>query len=113
MGAGSETYGMRVSPDSEMHGRQISLNLQMACHDGAWGSFIPLTLTCRAVLFDMDGTLVDSTHVVEAAWDWWAKRHKIPRETVLSFSHGRPTIATMEHFLPGQDHADELQEMTR
>lgn len=77
------------------------------------GHFIPLTLTCRAVLFDMDGTLVDSTRVVERAWGWWAKRHDIPLEAVLSFSHGRPTIATMEHFLPGRDHAQELDEMGR
>ena len=77
------------------------------------GHFIPLTLTCRAILFDMDGTLVDSTRVVERAWGWWAKRHDIPLEAVLSFSHGRPTIATMEHFLPGRDHAQELDEMGR
>jgi sugar-phosphatase len=63
------------------------------------------------VLFDMDGTLVDSTHVVERAWEWWAKRHGIPLEAVLSFSHGRPTAATMENFLPGRDHTDELDEM--
>lgn len=61
----------------------------------------------------MDGTLVDSTRVVERAWGWWAKRHDIPLEAVLSFSHGRPTIATMEHFLPGRDHAQELNEMDR
>ena len=59
----------------------------------------------------MDGTLVDSTCVVERAWAWWAKRHDISLEAVLSFSHGRPTIATMEHFLPGRDHAQELDEM--
>ncbi len=75
------------------------------------GDLSPLTLSCRAVLFDMDGTLVDSTCVVERAWGWWAKRHDIPLEAVLSFSHGRPTIATMEHFLPGRDHALELEEM--
>jgi len=63
------------------------------------------------VLFDMDGTLVDSTRVVERAWDLWARRHGIPLETVLAFSHGRPTIATMEHFLPGYDHTEELDEM--
>ena len=77
------------------------------------GSFVPLTLTCRAVLFDMDGTLVDSTGVVERAWSWWAKRHDIPLEAVLSFSHGRPTIATMEHFLPGREYAQDLDEMER
>lgn len=70
-----------------------------------------VNLTCKAVLFDMDGTLVDSTRVVERAWRGWAKRHGIPLETVLAFSHGRPTIATMEHFLPGQNHAEELDEM--
>ena len=68
-------------------------------------------LTCKAVLFDMDGTLVDSTRVVELAWGWWAARHDIPVEAVLSFSHGRPTIATMEHFLPARDHTEELKEM--
>jgi mannitol-1-/sugar-/sorbitol-6-phosphatase len=72
-----------------------------------------LNLTCKAVLFDMDGTLVDSTGVVELAWGWWAARHGIPLEAVLSFAHGRPTIATMEHFLPARDHTEELKEMDR
>src|SRR5215831_17255334 len=72
-----------------------------------------LELTCKAVLFDMDGTLVDSTVVVERSWGRWAARHAIPLETVLAFSHGRPTIATMEHFFPGRDHTGELDEMDR
>jgi sugar-phosphatase len=66
-------------------------------------------LSCKAVLFDMDGTLVDSTPVVERAWSSWAARHGIPLEAVLQFSHGRPTIDTLEHFLPGRDHYDELK----
>lgn len=61
----------------------------------------------------MDGTLVDSTPVVEGAWRWWAARHRISPETVLSFAHGRPTVATMEHFFPTRDHAEELREMKR
>lgn len=72
-----------------------------------------MVLTCKSVLFDMDGTLVDSTAVVERAWGRWGARHGIPLETVLSFSHGRPTIATMERFLPGRDHTEELEEMGR
>jgi sugar-phosphatase len=72
-----------------------------------------VTLVCKAVLFDMDGTLVDSTAVVERAWSRWAPRHGIPVQAVLSFSHGRPTIATMERFLPGRDHTEELTEMAR
>lgn len=72
-----------------------------------------VNLTCKAVLFDMDGTLVDSTPVIERAWKLWAARHGLPLDAVLSFSHGRPGIVTMEHFLPGRDHADELDEMGR
>jgi mannitol-1-/sugar-/sorbitol-6-phosphatase len=72
-----------------------------------------VSIRCRAVLFDMDGTLVDSTQVVELAWRCWVVRHNIAFEDVMSFSHGRPTIATLEHFLPGQDHSEELDELSR
>ena len=70
-------------------------------------------LKCSAILFDMDGTLVDSTAVVESAWRWWAERHKLPLIEVLAFSHGRPTIATMKHFRPGADIRAEAAEMER
>ena len=73
----------------------------------------PVILACKAVLFDMDGTLVDSTQIVEAAWGSWAARHNLPLNEVLSFSHGRPSIATLEHFLPGQDHSAEEEELGR
>jgi sugar-phosphatase len=70
-----------------------------------------VSVRCKAVLFDMDGTLVDSTQVVEAAWRSWAARHSLHLSDVLSFSHGRPTISTLEHFLPGRDHSQELEEL--
>lgn len=60
----------------------------------------------------MDGTLVDSTPVVERAWGWWAERHGIPIQEVLDFSHGRPGSATLAHFLPGQDHTEEIAELS-
>src|SRR5271165_2067545 len=59
----------------------------------------------------MDGTIVDSTAIVERAWGWWAQRHVISLSDVLQFSHGRPTAATMQHFLPSVDHSAELEEM--
>jgi sugar-phosphatase len=67
-------------------------------------------IRCKAILFDMDGTLVDSTLVVERAWELWAARHGMPLADVLAFSHGRPTISTLEHFRPGQDHTHDLEE---
>ena len=72
-----------------------------------------LSLRCKAVLFDMDGTLVDSTRIVELAWGSWAARHSIPLKDVLDFSHGRPTIATLECFLPGRDHSEDLEELAQ
>ena len=83
------------------------------CHDGLQEQSISLTLTCRGLLFDMDGTLVDSTAVVEAAWGWWAKRHDIPLETVLSVLPWAPNRRDHEEFLPGQDHTAEMEEMER
>lgn len=59
----------------------------------------------------MDGTLVDSTEVVERAWRGWSARHNISLEDVLAFSHGRPTTATLERFRPGQDHSEDLKEL--
>src|SRR3954467_15822145 len=72
-----------------------------------------LKLTCKAVLFDMDGTLVDSGVVVERAWGRWAARHGIPLQRRLSFSHGRPTVDTMQHFLPARDHTEEVDGIPR
>ena len=41
----------------------------------------------RAVLLDMDGTLVDSTAVVERLWLAWAEPHGIDPATVLGVVH--------------------------
>ncbi len=66
----------------------------------------------------MDGTLVNSNAAVERAWAYWARRHNLDLPEVLHYSHGRPTIATMdyfgERFAPGTDwtaEADEMQDM--
>ena len=51
---------------------------------------MPMVVTCDAVLFDMDGTLVDSTAVVERVWGLWAAKRGVSLETILAVSHGRP-----------------------
>ena len=75
-------------------------------------------LTAAALLFDMDGTLVDSKAAVERTWALWAPRYNLNLAEVLSYSHGRPTIDTMRHFgqffSPGKDwsgEADAMQQM--
>ena len=58
------------------------------------------TLTCRAVLFDMDGTLVDSTAVVEEVWGEFAVRYGLDFEEILRTSHGVQAIDTVRRFPP-------------
>ena len=68
------------------------------------------TIRARAVLLDMDGTLVDSTAVVERLWLAWAEPHGIDPETVLSVVHGRQGHQSMAIMLPERDHAINLRE---
>jgi sugar-phosphatase len=60
----------------------------------------PLELTAAAVLFDMDGTLVDSTAVVEMLWTRFCDEHGIDADELLAFSHGRRTPDIVARFLP-------------
>ena len=60
----------------------------------------PLELTAAAALFDMDGTLVDSTAVVEALWRRFCVEHGVDVETLLDYSHGRRTPDIVGRFLP-------------
>jgi len=52
-------------------------------------------LTAAAVLFDLDGVLVDSGGTVERSWHRWALRHGLDPTMVLARCHGRTTAATI------------------
>jgi sugar-phosphatase len=58
------------------------------------------TLNCRAVLFDMDGTLVDSTAVVEQVWGEFAARYGLDLGEILRTSHGVQARDTVTRFAP-------------
>ncbi|MFD5845420.1 HAD-IA family hydrolase [Streptomyces chartreusis] len=60
-------------------------------------------LRAAALLFDMDGTLVDSTALVESTWAGFCARHGTDLAEVLAFAHGRPTRETVSHFVPDPD----------
>ncbi|MYZ41223.1 MULTISPECIES: HAD-IA family hydrolase [unclassified Streptomyces] len=57
-------------------------------------------LTTRALLLDMDGTLVNSDAAVERCWRRWAVEQELDPEEVLKVVHGRQGYATMAALLP-------------
>lgn len=64
---------------------------------------------CDAILFDLDGVLVDSTQVVERQWRRWARRNQIDLEAVMAIAHGRRAIEIIQTVAP---HLNSLAEAT-
>lgn len=59
----------------------------------------------------MDGTIVDSTAVVETIWGQFAERFGIDVDELFAYSHGRRSPDTIRHFLPaGHDAAEVTRE---
>jgi mannitol-1-/sugar-/sorbitol-6-phosphatase len=57
-------------------------------------------IRCGAILFDLDGVLMDSRVAVERAWERWATGHGIDPIAVLAQAHGRRTIDTIRAIAP-------------
>ena len=73
-------------------------------------SDIPLRmpqLIAHAILFDMDGTLVDSTVKVEQLWHKWCAMHDIGPARVMAIQHGARSSDTMRAVAPHLDIAGE------
>jgi sugar-phosphatase len=58
-------------------------------------------IDAHAVLFDMDGTLVDSTPIVELAWGRFAAKHSLDVAHILATSHGVKAIDSVIRYGPG------------
>lgn len=62
---------------------------------------------CSALLFDMDGVLINSTPAAARVWRNWAIEHHFNPEEVVTRSHGRPSIVTVREYMPDADHEAE------
>ncbi|MFJ9905143.1 HAD-IA family hydrolase [Streptomyces sp. NPDC101152] len=74
---------------------------------------VPTVLTARALLLDMDGTLVNSDAVVERIWRRWAERHGLDGDEVMKVAHGRQGHATMALLLPDRPVEQNLADNAR
>ena len=66
------------------------------------------SIGCAAILFDLDGVLVDSRRAIETVWHEWADRHGLDAATILRVAHGRRTSETIREVAPQLDAAAEV-----
>ena len=70
-------------------------------------SLAHVTVSAEALLFDMDGVLINSIPAVERVWSRWSAERGFDVHEVLRHAHGRPSIATLRDLLPDADHEAE------
>lgn len=69
--------------------------------------------SARAVLFDLDGVLVDSSAVIDRVWREWAANRDLPWETVEPLLPGRRASETVGLLAPYLDSTVEGAELER
>jgi mannitol-1-/sugar-/sorbitol-6-phosphatase len=68
---------------------------------------------CAAVLFDLDGVLVDSRRCIEAVWRRWAAGKRIDPEPFIRIAHGRRISETLRRIDPTLNVAAEAAALDR
>src|ERR1700731_2129778 len=71
------------------------------------------TFDCAAVLFDLDGVLVDSTGSVTRQWRRWAEEHNMDPQRVLEIAHGVRTIEIVRRLAPHLDAEAEVKRIEK
>ena len=61
------------------------------------------SFVCQAILFDLDGVLVDSTPCVTRVWKAWARERGLDPDYVVHVAHGQRTIETVRKVAPHLD----------
>jgi mannitol-1-/sugar-/sorbitol-6-phosphatase len=67
-------------------------------------------ITCKGLLVDMDGVLVDSTPAVARVWTRWAQKYNLDPNSTVLHAHGRKSLDSIRELLPQADAAIHLAE---
>ena len=67
-------------------------------------------LVCGAIVFDLDGVLIDSSIVVERHWRRWAEKRGVDYGRVAVVMHGRRSAEVMALVTPHLDAEDESRD---
>ena len=59
--------------------------------------------SCSAILFDLDGVLVDSTGAVDREWRDWGRRKGVDGDAIMAIAHGVRTIEVIRRVAPHLD----------
>jgi sugar-phosphatase len=59
--------------------------------------------SCTAILFDLDGVLVDSTGAVDREWRDWGRRKGVDGDAIMAIAHGVRTIEVIRRVAPHLD----------
>ncbi|MGO8795607.1 MAG: HAD family hydrolase [Candidatus Sulfotelmatobacter sp.] len=71
------------------------------------------TFRSAAILFDLDGVLVDSTRSVERQWRTWARWHGLDGDEIMKVSHGVRAIEIVRSVAPHLDAEAEVRKLER
>jgi sugar-phosphatase len=69
--------------------------------------------SCSAILFDLDGVLVDSTGAVDREWRAWAQRKGVDPDAVMAIAHGVRTLEVIQRVASDLDAEAEVLELER
>jgi sugar-phosphatase len=71
------------------------------------------TFRCAAILFDLDGVLVDSTGSVGRQWRIWARERGIDEEKVIAIAHGVRAVEVIRTVAPHLDAEAEVRSLEK
>lgn len=71
-----------------------------------------MSIECDALLFDLDGVLLDSTECIQNTWKMWGQKRGIPLEKIMAVAHGRRAVETIRLVAPHLNAEEEAKPLS-